>query len=146
MEIGIVQVHAAQAVMIFVLLVNGRGFGKLGQRFLTELFKAIAILRLTLTAAGAAARGSFAAAGRFGIGFAAQLQCDQPLDVRHVVERASHVAMPWVAFLVQRDGIGKAINGVLVSSLAASDAAIRRANVAESDVVVGLVENSFCLL
>src|SRR5207249_4484716 len=51
--------------------------------------------------------------------------------------------MPPIAFPVERDGGGKAINGVLVSSLAARDAAVRRLNIAEREVVVRLAENGF---
>ena len=119
-------------MMIFVLLIDGRGFGEFGKRLLSKLFKTIAVLRFPLTSGSAPAYGSLAATSRIGVDLAAQLQRDKPFHIGHVIQRARHVAMLRITFLVQRNCRGEAVDGVLVTSLAARDAAIRRMNVAES--------------
>src|SRR6266700_1983093 len=119
-------------MMIFVLLIDGRGFGEFGKCLQSKLFKTIAVLRFPWTSGSAPAYGSLAAAGRIGVNLAAQLQRDKPFHICHVIQRARHVAMLRITFFIQRNGRGEAVDGVLVSSLAASDAAIRRMNVAES--------------
>src|SRR5213594_4139345 len=124
MQVAIVEVHAAETVMVAILFINRGGFGEFGEGFLTDLFKAITILRLARTGAGAAARDSFASAGDIGIDFSAELQGNQPLDGSHVVERSGHIAVLGIAFFVLGDGGGEALDGVLVASLAAGDASV----------------------
>src|SRR5437899_2569421 len=100
MQVAIVEVHAAETVMVAILLINRGGFGEFGEGFLTDLFKAIAILRLARTGAGAAARDRFASARYIGIDFSAELQGNESLDGRHVVERTRDISMLGIAFLV----------------------------------------------
>src|SRR2546426_11481907 len=104
MQVAIVEVHAAETVMVAILLINLGGFGEFGEGFPTDLFKAIAILRFARTGAGASARDSFAVAGYIGIDFSAELQGNESLDGSHVVERSGHIAMMGIAFLVLSDG------------------------------------------
>ena len=74
MQIAVVQVNAAQSMVVAILLIDGGSFLKFGQGFLAELLKAAAVLRLALSVAGSAPRRSFPAAGGIGIDFAAQVQ------------------------------------------------------------------------
>ena len=134
MKISVVQVHAAQAMMVFILLVDGGSFAKVGQRLLPKLLKTMAIMRPSFMSPlpDAATGGGFAAAGRLGIDFAAQLQSDQPLHVGHIVEGARDVAMPQIKFLVLRNGRGKILDSVLEAALTTRNPAVGRVDIAQS--------------
>src|SRR5438477_6240965 len=119
-------------MMISILLVDGRGFSEFGKRFLAELLKTIAILWLPLTIAVAPPSGSLASPCGLGVNLATQMQRDQPLDIRHVVKRASHIAMPRIALPIERYGGGEAADAVRMAAPAAGDAAVGRVNVAQS--------------
>ena len=133
-------------MVVLVLLVDGGRFGQLGQSFPAELLKAAAILRLASAISGTTAGGGLAMPRGVGIDFAAQVQGDQPLHIGHVIEGASHVAMPRVAFLVVGDRPGKTVNGVLIASLAACNPAVRRMNVAQGEMVIRLAQDGLGLL
>ena len=45
MQVTVVQVNAAQAVVVAILLVDGSSFSQFGESFLAELLKARAVLR-----------------------------------------------------------------------------------------------------
>src|SRR6266403_2778451 len=124
MQVAVVQVHAAETMMVGILPIDGGGFGEFGEGLLADLFEAIAILRLARSCARAAARDGVASARYIGVDFSAELQGYQPLDGRHVVERSGHIAVLRIAFLVLSDGGGEVLDGVLVASLAAGDASV----------------------
>src|SRR5436190_24100858 len=85
-------------------------------------------------------------AGYIGINFSGKLQSNQALDGRHVAERSGYITVLEVALFVLGDGGREMLNGVLVASLAAGDTSVRRLDVAEGQVVVGLAENRFGFL
>src|SRR5438874_2280055 len=113
--------NAAKAVMVAVLLINSGCFRQLSKRFAAQLFEAFAILLLSLRGRGSAASDCLAAAGHIGVHLAAELQSKQTLYRSHVAERASHVTVMRIAFLILGNRGGEMINGLLIAPLAASD-------------------------
>src|ERR1700752_1677644 len=143
MEKSVVQVYAAQSMMIPILFIDGLRLAEFRQCFLTQLFKTTAIVRLVFAVAGPIAGSSLPAPFGFCINFAAQLQGEEALDVSHVVQRAGHVAMLRIEPAVMRNGNCETFNGVLITPLAAGDPPIGGMDIAQSEIVIGLAQNGF---
>src|SRR5262249_42306743 len=139
-------VHAAEPMMSFIMLIDRCGFSKLGESFLPKMLEAMTIRDLGFAIACAAACGSLAVLCRVGVNSSPKLQGDEPLHISHVVQRSRHVAVLRIAFLVERNGGSETVDCVLVSALASGDSSVRRMDIAQSDVIIGLAQYYLRLL
>src|SRR5205823_3638705 len=126
--------------MIFVFLIDSCGFSELGESLLTKLLEAMPVRRLDFAFDGASTRGGFAAARCLGVAFAAQLQPNKPLGIGQVIQRARYVTVLWITFPVKSAGCRETIDCVLVPALASCDSPVRRVDVAQSQIIIGLGE------
>ncbi len=84
-QIAVVQVHAAQTVMVAILLVNSCCFVQFRQRFLMKLLEAIAMQVLAAVIFGTATGRRFPPPRGIRVNLAAQLQRNQPFDQRKII-------------------------------------------------------------
>src|SRR6266576_3769037 len=145
-EKSVVQVHAAQSMMIPMLFIDGLRLAEFGQCLIPQLLKSTAIRRLVFAVASPAARSGLPAAFCVCIDLAPQLQRDEPLDVGHIVERPGYIAMLRIELAVKRNRGCETLDGVLITPLAAGDPPIGGMDVAQSEIVVRLAQNGFCRL
>ena len=146
MQVTVVQVNAAQAVVVAIILVDGGGFSQFGESFLAELLKARAMLRRAGIVARAAPSRGFPAAGGIRVDLAEQVQGDASFGGSEVGEGTCHVAMTRVPPPVIRDGDGEVLDRVLVASLAAGNPAVGRMNVSQGQIVIGCFESGLGFL
>src|SRR5262249_40573042 len=83
---------------------------------------------------------------RFGVNFSAKLQGNKSFYISQIIKRTRHVSVVRVAFLAVRNGGVKTFNRMLVSTLASRDPSIRRMDVAQSQIIVGVGQYGLGLL